>query len=61
MAQTTTLTAGTSDATSTDIAVAPGASVIVGIFLPIRPRSCRSMPGSRFFRPRPESITSSAS
>jgi len=32
MAQTTTLTAGTSYATSTDIAVAPGASVIVGIF-----------------------------
>ena len=36
MAQTTTLTAGTSGATSTDIAAAPGASVIVGIFF------CRS-------------------
>lgn len=32
MAQTTVLSEGTNDATSTDIAVAPGASVIVGIF-----------------------------
>lgn len=32
MAQTTVLAAGTNDATSIDIAVAPGASVTVGIF-----------------------------
>lgn len=32
MAQTTVLSAGTNDATSTDIAVAPGMAVTVGIF-----------------------------